>query len=127
VGELFLGGQLVIKTDQQSLKHMMNQWLSEGIQQKLLMKLLEFNYTIEYKKGVENMVANALSRRGNTAMAISSAVPTWISEIEDSYINDEYYTSLLQQWLIKDDVTPHYSVHIGILRYKGKIMKDRIR
>jgi hypothetical protein len=40
------------------------------------MKLLEFNYTIEYKKGVENMVANALSIRGNTAMAISSAVPT---------------------------------------------------
>jgi hypothetical protein len=76
VGELFLGGQLVIKIDQQSLKHMMNQWLSEGIQQKLLMKLLEFNYTIEYKKGVENMVANALSIRGNTAMAISSAVPT---------------------------------------------------
>jgi hypothetical protein len=55
---------------------MMNQRLSEGIQQKLLMKLLEFNYTIEYKKGVENMVADALSRRGNTAMAISSAVPT---------------------------------------------------
>jgi hypothetical protein len=76
VGELFLGGQLVIKIDQQSLKHMMNQWLSEGIQQKLLMKLLEFNYTIEYKKGVENMVANALSIRGNTTMAISSAVPT---------------------------------------------------
>jgi hypothetical protein len=34
----FLRGQLIIKTGQQSLKHMMNQRLSEGIQQKLLMK-----------------------------------------------------------------------------------------
>jgi hypothetical protein len=46
----FLGGNLVIKTDQQSLKYMMSQRLTEGIQHKLLMKLLEFNYTIEYKK-----------------------------------------------------------------------------
>jgi hypothetical protein len=82
---------------------------------------LEFNYTIEYKKVVENVVTDALSRRDNTVMTISLAIPAWISEIEDSYNNDEYYTSLLQQLLVKADVIPHYSVHTGILRYKGKI------
>jgi hypothetical protein len=46
----FLGGSLVIITDQQSLKYMMRQRMTEGIKHKLLMKLLEFNYTIEYKK-----------------------------------------------------------------------------
>jgi hypothetical protein len=45
-----LGGTLVIKTDQQSLKYMVQQRLADGIQHKLLRKLLEFNYTIEYEK-----------------------------------------------------------------------------
>jgi hypothetical protein len=53
------------------------------------MKLLEFNYTIEYKKRSENAVANALSRRVQELSAISSAIPAWISDIENSYISDE--------------------------------------
>jgi hypothetical protein len=39
----------------------MNQRLTGGIQHKLLMKLIEFNYSIEYKNGKENKAANALS------------------------------------------------------------------
>jgi hypothetical protein len=46
-----LGNQLIIRTDQQSLKFIMTQQFTEGIQHKLLMKLLEFNYAIEYKNG----------------------------------------------------------------------------
>jgi hypothetical protein len=41
----------------------MTQRLTKGIQQKLLMKLLEFDYTSEYKKGKENIVVDALSRK----------------------------------------------------------------
>jgi hypothetical protein len=43
---LFLGGggKLVIKTDQESLKFLMTERLSEGIQHKLVLKLLEFDY-----------------------------------------------------------------------------------
>jgi hypothetical protein len=40
---------------------MMSQRLSKGIQHKLLLKLLEFDYIVEYKKGKENIVADALS------------------------------------------------------------------
>lgn len=47
----FFGNQLVIKTDQKSLKYITEQRILEGIQHKLMLKLLEFNYTIEYKKG----------------------------------------------------------------------------
>jgi hypothetical protein len=49
----------VIKRDQESLKFMMSRRLSKGIQHKLLMKLLEFDYTIEYKKGKDSVIANA--------------------------------------------------------------------
>lgn len=60
-----LGGKLIIKTDQQSLKFMMSQRLVEGIQHKLLLKLMEFDYVIEYKSRKENLVADALSRSPN--------------------------------------------------------------
>ncbi|XP_015688048.1 uncharacterized protein LOC107303452 [Oryza brachyantha] len=62
-----LGNQLIIRTDQQSLKYMMSQRLTEGIQHKLLLKLLEYDYTIEYKSGKENRVADALSRKPGIA------------------------------------------------------------
>ena len=57
------GNKLITKTDQQALKNMATQRLTEGVQHKLLLKLLEYDYTIEYKKGKENTVADALSRR----------------------------------------------------------------
>ena len=58
-----LGNTLVIKTDQRSLKYLTSQRLLEGIQHKLMIKLLEFDFSIEYKQGKENAVADALSRK----------------------------------------------------------------
>ena len=58
-----LGNQLVIKTDQRSLKYLTSQRLLEGIQHKLMLKLLEFDYIIEYKKGTKNSAVDALSRK----------------------------------------------------------------
>jgi hypothetical protein len=39
------------------------------------MKLMEFNYSIEYKKGKENKAADALSRRDHSISTISFVVP----------------------------------------------------
>jgi hypothetical protein len=73
----FLGSKVIIKTGHQSLKFMTEQRVSTGIQQKLLIKLMEFNYTIEYKKGQDNRVADALSRK-DTLMALTTVVtPSW--------------------------------------------------
>lgn len=47
-----IANELLIRTDQRSLKFMTGQKVSEGIQQKLLLKQLEFNYKIEYKNGL---------------------------------------------------------------------------
>jgi hypothetical protein len=76
-----IGSQLIIKTYQESLKYMGSQRLIEGIQHKLMMKLLEFNYTIEYKRGKENVVVDALSRKYHTLSANSAAIPLWMSDI----------------------------------------------
>jgi hypothetical protein len=57
----FLGNKVIIKTDQRSLQYLGSQRLLEGIQHKLMLKLLEFVYSIEYKKGKENTIVDALS------------------------------------------------------------------
>lgn len=68
---------MIIRTDQQSLRFMGDQRLNEGIQHKLMVKLLGYNYTIEYKKGKNNRAADSLSRRPqpDAFMAISTSVP----------------------------------------------------
>ena len=51
----------IIKTDQQSLKFILEQRIITPAQQKWFTKLLGYSFVMEYKKGKENMVANALS------------------------------------------------------------------
>jgi hypothetical protein len=68
---------LILRTDQQSLKFMGEQRLVQGIQHKLLVKLMGYNYKIEYKKGKDNKAADALSRRpqDESVRAMSIAIP----------------------------------------------------
>ncbi|KAL0313873.1 UNVERIFIED_CONTAM: Retrovirus-related Pol polyprotein from transposon [Sesamum angustifolium] len=51
----------IIKTDHQSHKYLLEQRISTPSQQKWLSKLMGYEYTINYKKGKENVVADALS------------------------------------------------------------------
>lgn len=104
----FLGNHLTIKTDQKSLEYIIEQRVSKGIQHKLMLKLLEFNYTIEYKKGKEYRVTNALSRREH-CLAISMALPAWIEEIENSYKEDQHCKEKLEQLIIAGNSVPPYS------------------
>jgi hypothetical protein len=117
----FLGHKLIIRTDQESLKFMTDQRIASSIQHKLMLKLLEFDFTLEYKKGKENVVADALSRKQHTSLAISAVTPTWITEVEQSYCQDTVCKLLLEQLLLDSQSKPNYSLNAGILRYKGKI------
>lgn len=51
-----------IKTDHWALKFLSEQKISNLLQQKWISKLMGYNYTILYRKGKENTVADALSR-----------------------------------------------------------------
>jgi hypothetical protein len=56
-----LGQRLQIKTDHQSLKYFMEQCISSPKKQKWVTKLFGNDYEIIYKKGKDNVVADALS------------------------------------------------------------------
>jgi len=68
-----LGHKFVIKTNQRSLKELLDQKLQTPEQQQWLPKFLGYDFTIQYKPGKENIPADALSR--SFFMAISSLVP----------------------------------------------------
>jgi hypothetical protein len=55
--------EFVIFTDQKSLSHLSEQQLNTHWQQKVFTKLLGLQYRIVYKKGADNRVADALSRK----------------------------------------------------------------
>jgi hypothetical protein len=112
---------LVIKTDQKSLKYITDQKVAEGVQHKLLLKLLQFNYTVEYKKGKENKVANALSRRDCTLLPVTLIQPTWVASIENSYLHDPSCQELIQKLSICPTGHPPITLHAGLLRYKGRL------
>ena len=81
----FASTSVIIRTDQQSLKYIQDQKLVEGIQHKLLIKLLGYNYTVEYKKGKENKVPDELSRAPHAKiLTITSVVPAWIEQLVQS-------------------------------------------
>jgi hypothetical protein len=126
---------VVIKTDQRSLQYLGSQRLLEGIQHKLMLKLLEFDYTIEYKKEKENTVADALSRKyqgdensqeetfteqTEHCNTLSLLVPTWMEEVIAAYQHDEKCQKLIQQLAIDKDSNLPHSLQTSILRYKGK-------
>jgi len=86
--------------------------------------LLGYNYTVEYKKGKENRVADALSRVKYTLYSLFSsvAVPLWITEVKDSCDSDDKCKELITQLSVNESVVPHYTFKHGVLRYKDKLV-----
>jgi hypothetical protein len=57
-----LGQSFVVGTDHRSLKYLWDQTIVTEAQQMWLVKLVGYDFIIEYKKRSENSVADALSR-----------------------------------------------------------------
>lgn len=61
--QYLLGREFVIRSDQKSLKELLQQVVQTLDQQLYVMKLMGYKFRIEYKKGSSNRAADALSRR----------------------------------------------------------------
>jgi hypothetical protein len=95
-----LGQSFVIRTDQQSLKFLLEQKVGTPFQQRWLTKLLGYDFLVEYKKGVENKVADALSRRHSEAANISLSLLSlpvlgWVDDLKAQYLLDPKLQLLL--------------------------------
>jgi len=84
---------LKVKVDHDSLKYFLEQRLSSEEQQKWVTKMLGYVFEIIYKKGKQNVVADALSRKDEDVEALLYAIsiiqPDWINEAREEWKNDE--------------------------------------
>jgi len=89
--------------------------------------LLGYSFIVEYKKGVDNKVVDALSwREGceeNVSISLLS-IPTtsWIAEIKNQYQEDGVLQNLLAKWHSNSLDTHKYSLCDGLLLYEGRIL-----
>lgn len=88
---------------------MTTQRLTDGIQHKLLLKLLEFDYTIEYNKGKENVVADA-TRRDIQCHAATTCVPQWTDDAKLGYREDIDSFKLLKKIAVDIGEQPQYTL-----------------
>nr|GFA34121.1 retrotransposon-related protein [Tanacetum cinerariifolium] len=100
----------IIRTDQRSLKHLLMQKVTTPLQHKWLAKLMGYNYVIEYKKGRENVAADALSRVQGTTLftiAISYIEPLVLDRIMESQNKDVEVQHVIQK-LKNEEILPRF-------------------
>lgn len=70
--------QFLIRTDHRSRLYLTEQRVTSKLQHKALIRLLDLDYKIQYKKGIANAAADALSRCPQTeeVAAVSECVPS---------------------------------------------------
>lgn len=124
-----LGQQFVIKTNQKALKFLLEQRVGTEAQQKWIIKLLDFNFTVEYKKGKENSASNALSRscvqtlKEEAVLAmVTFPTPLWLEELKSSYLSNLELKDLLNKLEKNEEVPTRYELLNGLILKKGRIV-----
>jgi hypothetical protein len=80
-------------------------------------------YKIIYKKGKENVVADALSRVGHMMVlqTLDEVEPLWVQEVINTYVTDEEAQELLAQLVLHSPNEQGFSVHQGVIRKGSQI------
>jgi hypothetical protein len=107
-----LGQHFQIKTDHQSLKYFLEQHISSPEQQKWVTKRFGYDYEIIYKKGKDNVVVDALSRKyeeEGSLFSLSFIVPDWLQAIRQEWLQDPKISHLIQQLQTNSLAPPRYS------------------
>ncbi|VFQ91763.1 unnamed protein product [Cuscuta campestris] len=124
--QYLLGREFLIRTDQRSLRELLNQVIQTPDQQLYVRKLMGFRFRIEYKPGRANAAADALSRKfeddaaAATFMEISQPLADVLTQIRHENttqadllrLHEAHRGGLLQ---------PPYTVEDGLLFYNRRM------
>jgi hypothetical protein len=119
-----LGKRFQIKTDQQILKYFLEQRISSLEKQKWVTKLFGYDYEIIYKKGKDNVDADALSQKYEDEGSLFSLffiVPDWLQAVHQEWLHDPKISHLIQQLHSNSPVSLGYSWLHDELQYKGRL------
>lgn len=91
-----LGKPFVVRTDQKSLKYLMEQRITTPTQTRWLLKILGYDYIVEYKKGFDNQATDSLPRVVEfQLLSVSMPQAKWWSSLQREVQNDPFYATLL--------------------------------
>lgn len=107
-----LGHQFTIKTDQKSLRTLMDQSSQTPEQQAWLHKFMGYDFKIEYKPGKENIPADALSRM--FFMAWSEPQSQFLQELKVAVKEDTELQSIIQR-VTGENYTGEYVYRDGLV------------
>jgi hypothetical protein len=120
-----IGRHFKVKTDHDSLKYFLEQRLSLEEQQKWVTKILGYDFEIVYKKGKQNVVADALSRKDEDVEAFLCAIsiiqPNWIIEARDEWKNEEKVWTLIQRLQQDSSASDTFTWKNDSLWYKDRL------
>jgi len=88
-----------------------------------MIRLMGLQFRIIYKKGKDNIAADALSRVGQmmAIQAVSSVQPAWIQEVLNSYTIGTQAQQLLQRLAITSPNNQGYLLEKGLIWHQGKV------
>jgi hypothetical protein len=118
------GRAFVIKMDHFSLKFLLDQRLSTIPQHQWSSKLIGFDFQVEYKPGVSNIIIDALSRCDTEATTEVAALSGPAFDIFDALRAEAMSSAEMQQ--LRDEVTSgargeRWDVINGLFMHKGRI------
>lgn len=126
-----------MRTDQRSLRHLLQQPLTTPAQQNWVAKLLGYDFVIQYKSGHLNRATDALSRRdeetvpeselaGHEGELSAVSLPTWVDwSCLQSAVHQDSECSKIITALRAGEGRPHYSLVNENIFYKGRIVMPR--
>jgi hypothetical protein len=94
------GRRFVVRTDHYSLKFLLDQRLAMIPQHHWVSKLLGFDFTVEYKPGKNNVVADALSRRDTDESALHAMTTVhfdFIDHLRQANLDDPALVALADE------------------------------
>jgi hypothetical protein len=127
--QYLLGHPFTIFTDHQSLKELLSQVIQTPEQHIYLAKLMGYDYTIQFKSGKSNVVADALSRRADTPSGtiFSLTMPNFVflDQLKQALATSTPFKDLLHDITAAPSSFPDHTIQNDLILYKGRIWIDR--
>ena len=119
-----IGRRFVVRTDQQSLKFLLEQRVIGVEYQKWITKLMGYQFDIQYRTGASNRVADALSRIPEHVECATLAVPQWqhweVLKVELEH--DEFLQRIRDEIQSGNRQHVGFTVEQGLVYYKGRLV-----
>jgi hypothetical protein len=117
------GHHFSIKTDHYSLKYLLDQCLATIPQHQSFGKLLGFDFSVEYKPGTMNVMANALSRRDTVdgeLLALSAPHFAFLDKLRQAQLGNPTLLTLHAEIIAGGRPAP-WSVVDGMVQFDGRL------